>query len=91
MTGRDIARAGVMASARAARRTRATMRGNVVSVADGRVVCRLANGGEITLKSPRLLSLSPGQGVVILRNGSQWEIAHGSAYSGGLGAPTSGT
>lgn len=87
---RDIARAAVEISARAARQTRATWRGNIQSgdvQSDGSAHVTLPNGAKIKVDPSNLFTFSAGQSLALLRNGGQYEAQGPSAYSGGLGAP----
>ena len=85
---RQLARAASIISARAARQTRATWRGNVDSVnGDGSANVTLPNGGVIKVQPSNLFDFADGQSVSLLRTGSQFEVLGPSAYQGGLGSP----
>lgn len=89
---RDIARAAINISARTARQTRATWRGNIEDgnvQSDGSAHVTLPNGAVIKVSPSNLFTFSAGQSLTMFRNGGQYEAAGPSAYSGGLGAPYS--
>lgn len=71
-----------------ARQTSANIRGVVDSVnADGTAIVTLPLNGKVKIPRSGLFDFSPGQSVVIIRHGNNWEAASPSAYGGGLGAP----
>lgn len=87
MNERDLSRTIHNTSRAAARESRAHPRGVVDSVLeDGRAVVILPNGAKVIRVSAGLHDPSPGESVVMTRNGSYEEILTDSAYGGGNGS-----